>query len=617
MAEAYFIGMLRELRINGIVLMPALATTFSRGLTVLTGETGAGKSIVLDALGLVLGGRGDTGLIDSSSSAALIVAVFDHPRTPEVIRFLESNNLPQNAAPPDTHSNGAATTAGRTHPPAHSPARPASAPEKLVLRRLLGKDGRNKVLINERLASVQVLRGLGRLLVSVEGQFRQLGLLDPDEHGRWLDRYAESVELADRVALCFGTWVKAARTLKTFEHQVETGDPEKLRFDIAELANLDPQPDEDNQLQRQIARLKQTQELAHCLQLLHTIIDGGDGVRTQFGSLVQTTGRITTLIQEAVGETPPQPTDETGPADHEGEEGFFVAAQNVQTVAAAAERAMIEIDEASLALHGIQLEYDARLHTELDDRYHALRAAARRHKCTVSELPSERERMQLMLEGLTKITETRAKLKATLEVAQKQYSALAKELSAKRAQAIESLEARIATELPVLKMAQAAFHVESTKNEKPQANGLETMRFVARTNPGAAFSPIDKVASGGELSRFLLALNLALGKVVTTPTLIFDEIDSGVGGATAHAIGKRLRDLAAGRQVIVVTHSPQVAACGHHHVKVLKRMIEERNQTALLPLSASTDRVHEVARMLSGDEVTAEAEAAAERLLMA
>src|SRR5947209_12110560 len=552
--------MLFGLNIRDVVLIDRLDLVLRPGLCVLTGETGAGKSILLDALGLALGKRAESGLVRPGAQQAAV---------------------------------SAEVSLGRNHP-VHASLREAGLDgdgEAIVLRRLVGADGRSRAFINDEPASVGLLRELGDSLVEIQGQFEQRGLLDPANHRMILDAFAEHSVTPNALAKAWRDWKEAqqreaeAARLLTASREEE----DLLRHHLSELDSLAPEPDEEDRLAARRSLLQSAERLAQTLSEAIGELDGDAGAQA---SLARAARRLERARERAQG--------------------------LLDSAFAATERAAAETAEALATLEATarQLELDPRELEKVEERLFALRAAARKHQVTIADLPALRERMATRLAELDAGAGNVEHLVRATAEARVRFISGAEAVSRGRAAAAARLDAGVAAELKPLRLDKARFRTVLTPLDEADwgEHGCERAHFEVATNPGAGFRPLARIASGGELSRFMLALKLVLSGTSSVPTLIFDEVDSGIGGAVAAAVGERLQRLGASVQVLVVTHSPQVAARGAHHWRIDKQQGARATVTRVEELDAA-NRQEEIARMLSGNVVTAEARAAAASLI--
>ncbi|MDP6388620.1 MAG: DNA repair protein RecN [Alphaproteobacteria bacterium] len=551
--------MLTALSVRNVVLIDRLDLTFTDGLSVLTGETGAGKSILLDALGLALGARGDAALIRPSADEATVAASFD---------------------PPSGHP---ATALAAEHG--------LDADEELVLRRTLRNDGRSRAFINDQPVSVGLLRRLGEELVEIQGQFEARGLLERAMHRGLLDAFGGLANKAEGTSAAHTAWRDAVAALEKAEQAAADAkrDEEFLRHAADELAKLGPEAGEEARLAATRALLMHAEQLIEAMDAARDELEGETGADTRIGAALR---QIEGVADKAAGRLDPALT--------------------------ALQRAALETEEALHALRAAANDVDAeggRL-DEVEERLFALRDVARKHGVEVDALLELAGEIAAKLTLIEDHSAAIGDLTAAAEAARQDFLAKAEALSAARAKAAKKLDEAVAGELPPLKLEKAVFEtaIERLAEENWGADGLDRVEFLATTNPGATAGPLAKVASGGELSRFMLALKVALAEVGAVPTLVFDEVDSNIGGATADAVGERLEKLAEGFQVLVVTHSPQVAARGGDHLRVDKQGDGERMVTGVERLGLDARR-EEVARMLSGRTVTDEARGAADRLI--
>jgi len=551
--------MLTRLSIRNIVLIEALDLTFGRGLGVLTGETGAGKSILLDALGLVLGNRADSGLVRGGTDKASVSASFEFAALPQ--------GLAERLDDADIEVEDG---------------------EPLIVRRQLRPDGKSKAFVNDQPVSVGLLREMAGFLVELHGQHDDRGLVNPRGHRTLLDRFA-GVDGA-QLAAAWRAWRSADEALGEARLAVETAkaDQDLLLAHLAELTALEPQAGEEARLAAARTDMQKGEKLSGDLEELRHLWEGSDSPLASLRVAARRLDRIAAehpLLAEALG---------------------------------ALDRAVIEAGEAEEKLQAAAeaLVHDPAALDAAETRLFELRALARKHRCEVDELP---ELMRTMRGQLDSIEGSEAQLDA-LEAAAKEagqrYRAEAQALHDRRVAAALRLDEAVARELAPLKLDAARFRTAVTPlpEDKWGAGGTDAVEFLIATNPGADFAPLTKIASGGELSRFILALKVALAEQGGAATVIFDEIDRGVGGAVASAIGERLARLSADGQLLAVTHSPQVAARGRMHYMIAKSSDGTVTKTGVALLDEA-GRQEEIARMLSGAEVTPEARAQADRLL--
>lgn len=551
--------MLSHLSIRDIVLIERLDIEFNAGLSVLTGETGAGKSILLDSLSLALGARGDAGLVRHGADQGQVTAVFDLPLQHPARLFLRDNGFDDDG--------------------------------DIILRRIQMGDGRTRVFINDQAASVALLRELGRRLVEIHGQHDDRALVDTNIHRSLLDAFGGLDGQADKVRELYKAWRDAESALNRQRAKVEAAEREGdyLRAAVEELTKLDPQPGEEDELAERRTTMMKSEKIAGDVNEAGELLSGHASPIPSLASLVR---RLERKAQEA-----PHLLDPVI-------ESIDAALDNLGHAQDAIDHAMREID------------FDPRILEQVEERLFALRAAARKYSVTVEGLPALRDKMDADLVDLDAGAEKLAQLEKHAVQTRDAYDLAARDLSDRRKEAAEHLKHAVMDELPSLKLERAEFIVQMTVDpETRTAEGIDTVEYWVRTNPGTRAGPMMKVASGGELSRFLLALKVALADRGSAPTLVFDEIDTGVGGAVADAIGQRLARLSSRVQVLSVTHAPQVAARATTHFLISKSGTNDERMATSVRVMSFDERQEEIARMLAGASITQEARAAAERLL--
>jgi DNA repair protein RecN (Recombination protein N) len=558
--------MLNSLSIRDVVLIERLDLTFAPGLTTLTGETGAGKSILLDSLGLALGARADAGLIRTGADQAVVAATFslkpDHP----AIALLNDHGLDAGSA-------------------------------EIFLRRIVSRDGRSRALVNDQPVSVTFLKNLSALLIEVQGQHEQVGLADPANHISLLDAFGVPPAPRLLVATAHKAWKDSATRLRTAEQKIEETAREEdfLRHAVDELSRLNPQVGEEEALATERLRLQSGERRAEAIAAALSELTPKDRRALGPASHLRAAARALAKLTTPAGE------------EHPAAEAL-----------AAIERAEEALSDAETLLGrlAIESEDDPRALEATEERLFSLRAAARKHAVPVISLP---EFLSALRARLAALETGAADIKAlTKETAAKRaaYVEAAAALSALREAAGTKLMKALALELPPLKLERARFVVERSMLPEQNwgAKGADAVKFLIATNPGDAPGALDKIASGGELSRLMLGLKVVLTGGASVETLIFDEVDSGIGGATAAAVGERLARVAESVQVLVVTHSPQVAARGAAQMRVAKRILNDRAVTAV-EILAGEERREEIARMLAGEFITDAAREAARSLL--
>jgi DNA repair protein RecN (Recombination protein N) len=552
--------MLNALSVRNIVLIDQLDLALDAGMTVLTGETGAGKSILLDALALALGGRGDASLVRQGQDSGQVVAVVelaaDHPA-----RAL----LRDNAIPDD---------------------------EDVILRRVQFGDGRTRAFINDQPVSASLLQKVGSQIIEIHGQHDDRALVDAATHRAALDAFGE---LGAEVAAVRENWAVLAEAQQAVEEQrvlVEQAiaAEEYARHTVDELSKLKPMAGEEDELAERRQQLQQAEKAASDVVEIDEILNGPNAPTPALASLMRR------LMRKVDG-----------------------GASLFQPMVDALDASLEVLDRTVAALDDLKREmaFDPGELEAVEERLFALRAAARKHQTSCDELPGVLEKYQGDLDTLQSGESRLKALEAQEATARARYREAAEILSAGRKKAAKALSAAVEAELPDLKLGAARFIIDhQAEAGRVAATGFDQITFHVQTNPGTAAGPLLKVASGGELSRFLLALKVVLADRGSAPVLIFDEIDTGVGGAVADAIGRRLARLAERVQVLTVTHAPQVAARANRHLLIEKQMVEEGAfmRTHVRPLDKPA-RQEEVARMLAGAEITNEARAAAKKLL--
>ena len=547
--------MLRQLAINNVVLVERLELEFEPGLGVLTGETGAGKSILLDALGLALGSRADSSLVRSGQESATVSAELELEPAHPVHALLREQGIEVESGEP------------------------------LIVRRTLKSDGGSRAFVAGSAAPAGLLRDLGALSVEVHGQHDDRGLLNPKGHRALLDAFGrlDGVEVSSAWAEVTRLESELAQTRA--EAAATERDREWLEHASREIEALAPQEGEETRLSEERAAMQAGAKAGESLTGIDELLGGSDGALSQ---LRQAARRI-----------------ERGAPDH----------PLLAEALAALDRAVIEAAEAEdrITRAADALAFDPARLEQVEARLFDIRGLARKHRVEPDALAALGEQLREQLAAIQAGGERIAELDRQLLDAREAYSAAAQELSEKRREAAARLDAAVASELAPLKLDAAQFRT-AVGGSEPGPFGTDRIEFEVSTNPGAPFGPLTRIASGGELSRFILALKVALAEAGTAATMIFDEVDRGVGGAVASAIGERLARLAERSQVLVVTHSPQVAARASHHYRIEKSHGPEGTRTTVRKLS-DFERREEIARMLSGASVTEEARAQASRLL--
>lgn len=551
--------MLLALSIRDVVLIERLDVDFQSGLSALTGETGAGKSILLDSLALALGGRSDSGLVRQGAQQASVAAVFELKPGHPAQSLLKDQGL-------------------------------ECGPE-LVLRRIVDGSGRSRAFVNDQPVSVGLMRQLGDVLVEIHGQFESHGLMNPATHREQLDAFGRHEGACTELRANFALWRSAAAARRQAEADLAKAraEEEELRFQVDELRKLAPKAGEEAVLAEKRAFMMHAEKLAEGVGAALQTLSRPVSVE---GALRSAQRHLEKVAEKANGALAP-------------------AIQALDRAAIEAEEALAQIERAQS-----EIDLDPKRLEEVEERLFTLKQVARKHGVEPDRLADLAQRLEGRLadldgggKGLARLAEAEAEARET-------YLKHARTLSKQRKAAAARLDQAVAAELAPLKLEKAKF--ATVIEELPEAewndNGMERVTFLVATNPGSAPGPLNKIASGGELSRFMLALKVVLAGISPVSCLVFDEVDSGIGGAVADAVGQRLKSLAAGLQVLVVTHSPQVAAKADNHFRVAKAEAKGVMSTRVDLLSAE-ERIEEVARMLSGAEVSSEARQAAWKLM--
>ena len=547
--------MLRHLDIRDMLIIDRLELAFQPGLNVLTGETGAGKSILLDSLGFVLGWRGRADLVRAGAEQGEVIAEFELSEDHPARAVLAEAGLPVS--------------------------------DELMMRRINTPEGRKTAWVNDRRVSGEVLRALSDCLVELHGQQDDKGLLDPKNHRAMLDDFGDLEPLRAKVGAAWRKKAAAQKALQMAEAKLVEmrAEEEFLRHSVAELDKLAPLEGEEAELDTRRRLMqgaeKMREDVARAIE--------GLGLGGAEGAIVDAQKWLDGVVDQAEG--------------------------RLEKPLAAIERAIVELGEAQsgVAAFAERLEFNPAELEMVEERLFALRGLARKHNILADDLAGLASDLTARLGALDGGEAEIVTLTADLEAATRDYSQAADALTAKRLSAAKKLDKAMAVELAPLKMERAVF--ETRREQAPAGpDGTDAITFTVATNPGAPAGALNRIASGGELSRFLLALKVCLTANASGLTMIFDEIDRGVGGATADAVGRRLSSLAFGGQVLVVTHSPQVAALGAHHWRVAKSVEKGVTFSRVMPLS-DDERVDEVARMVAGDTITDAAREAARALL--
>ncbi len=551
--------MLVNLSIRNIVLIEKLDLTLRAGLCTLTGETGAGKSILLDALALATGARGDAGLVRSGAEQGTVTAAFDIPEDKLVSRIMEEHDLPCEG--------------------------------QIILRRVQSKDGRSRAFVNDAPVSVHLLKTIGSALVEIHGQNESQSLTDGPVQLSLLDSYAGHGDKVDALKQKYNHLKECEEQLELYKNASERAAAEEdfLRHALEELEKIDLKEGEEESLSEERTLLMNSEKIAGYITEALVLMEGDKALQSALNGALR---QLEKVSDQAAG--------------------------RLDTTITALERAVIEANEAQTQLleASRDLVYDPQRLEQVEERLFGLKALARKHAVQVDQLPATKAMLRQQLDDIESGADRLGELKQNVEKAFKDYEVLALSISKTRQQAALKLDKTVMKELEPLKLNGGGFQtvLSHVTPSMGTAAGIDSVQFMASTNPGMPAGPISKIASGGELARFMLALKVALAEASEPLTMIFDEVDAGVGGAVAEAVGSRLKLLAENGQVLVVTHSPQVAACGNHHWLISKSVDDDSTMTRVEELSTQ-NREEEIARMLAGASVTEEARAAAVRLL--
>lgn len=550
--------MLSSLSIRNIVLIDKLDLEFSEGLSALTGETGAGKSILLDSLALAIGARGDANLTRAGSEQGQVTAAFDLPKNHPAFDVLKEAGI---------ESDG----------------------QSLILRRQQASDGRTRAFINDQPISAQVLKNVGALLVEIHGQHDDRALVDSRIHRAMLDAYGELE--AEKTAV-LGAWVSWQNNRRAFENlQAQLTEARRqadyLRHASDELVKLAPQPGEETALAERRALLMNSEKIMADLREAYDMLDGGASPIPNLNATLRKLQRKAESVPQLLN---------TGVAE------LAKAVDALNEAHAAFENALREAD------------YDPRTLEKIEERLFSLRDMSRKYQVPVDELSALAERYAKEVTLLDHSEEQLNALRKACEQGEGLYLKAAEKLSAARKKTAAKLDKAVMAELAPLKLERARFMTQ-IEQQAPGQDGIDAVSFYVQTNPGTQAGPLMKIASGGELARFMLALKVVLADKGSAPTLIFDEIDTGVGGAVAEAVGARLARLAQRVQVLCVTHSPQVAARADAHLHIAKEPLTKNQVATRVALLDAARRREEIARMLSGAKITDEARAQAKKLL--
>ncbi len=562
--------MLREISIRDVVLIDVLDLEIGSGFTALTGETGAGKSILLDGLGLALGERAEKGLVRAGADKSVISAEFSIAANHTVNEILREADI--------------------------------AVDGEIILRRTLNTDGKSKAFINDVPVSAALLKWVGNALLEVHGQHSAIGLMDEGKHLEMLDAFLlhelgdDFTQTISAVNNAFKTFETARQNLKAAQERMGQSGAEReyLAHILKELNDLNPQIGEEEELDSARRFLMGSERITETIKEALEAIEGGK-VENYLGIASRAMSKIGAI---------------------EGENGKKLNGL-VEAAINSLEHAQNNIADAlgNLQSLGYSIDLDPKELERIEERLFAIRGAARKHGVIANDLPRKREEIAEKLSLIDNCDEELLKAEKAFKVAKDEYDNSALSLSQKRKSGAKIFDEKVIGELPPLKLEKMRFNTAFESDaSRIAAKGIDKVRFEIAPNPGAGFGPLSQIASGGELSRLSLALKVILSATSGTLALVFDEVDQGIGGATADAVGKRLKELAKNAQVLCVTHSPQVAARANHHLRIEKRVENGMTRTTVVRLSDS-ERVEEVARMLAGEIITEEARKAAKSLM--
>lgn len=551
--------MLRSLHINNVVLIDKLDLEFAEGFGVLTGETGAGKSILLDSLGLVLGRRAETSLIRQGCDKMSVTAVFENINNPELSQLLEEHDL--------------------------------ESSKEIIIKRTLNSAGVGKIFFNDQIISAKLLKEIGKFLVEIHGQFDNQGLLNQANHRSILDAFGNYTSEIDKCKKSFMEYQEAYTKRTDYENIILKAkeDEENLTHWIKELEQISPKNGEITELQNRRQELMQSEKIIENFNYAYAALQSGKDITSAIRTAEHGIAKVNALTNDKYGY-------------------IYTSLDN----------ALIEIEEAirSIEEASSDITHNTDEQANIDSRIFALKDLSRKHNCEVDSLNDILQDFKQKLNAITYGEEELSKLRAEEQSKRLAYIESAASLHQKRVETAKKLDNLVMAELPALKMDKAKFVtiIKSLDEKNWSDTGFDEVSFTVATNPNSPQGAITKIASGGELARFMLALKVNLVTNSTIGTMIFDEIDAGVGGAVSQAVGDRLLRLGHKVQVLVVTHAPQVAALGDYHLKVEKNTIDDITSTKVYVLD-SAKRKEEIARMLSGEITTDEARAAALQLM--
>ena len=552
--------MLESLSVRNFVLIEKLDMDFTSGFTILSGETGAGKSILLDALGLILGNRAEVGLIRQGADKLSVTAVFSLPK--------KDNNITKIAQENDLELDNS-----------------------IIIKRTLTSDGKSKIFVNDQQISLKLLKELGAELVEIHGQFDNQGLLNPANHITILDNYGNYSFQLEHVKTLYNQYTQASKNRAEAQKKLELSrmEEDNLKHWVDELQKLKPLQGEEESLTRKRTEIINSEKLVESFNYAYSSLTREYDLLSAIRRAQSAVDKINNILDNKYSD-----------------------------IADALEQSVINLDDAVQQIENASsdLNYNENEADNIEQRLFALRAAARKHQVSIDELPQKLLEMQQQLSNIENNEDLLLQMSKEEEKLRLEYLQAAKNISKIRHQTAKELDKKIMQELPPLKMEKANFvtQIEELPETQWNSKGIDSVCFTVSTNPNSPQGPLNKIASGGELARFMLALKVNLATEEEPKTMIFDEVDSGIGGATAQAVGERLRKLSQTAQVFVVTHSPQVASCGQNHFKVFKQT-QNNITTTYIALLSPKEREEEIARMLAGEKISDEARAAAKVLI--
>ena len=563
--------MLTNLVIKNFILIENLELSFGHKLTVLTGETGAGKSILLDAVSFALGARSDVSMIKNGCEAMSVIASFDVKKTHPAIKLLLENEIISNGEIGEHF--------------------------EVILRRTLNKDGKNKAFINDIPVSLSMLKAVGDTLIEIHGQFDNQSLLNPSTHINILDSFAHDDDVKDECRIAYQNWQKKKRELREQEENFAKAkeDEDYLKHNLLELENLNPQKGEEEELNNKRHILMNSEKII-------TSIKDAFECLSRYGDEPEKFIANANYVLERI------PDEAKNDA--------------INSIVSELDSAVSNLSDAYERLKQILGENNGDTTTleQTEERLFSIRELARKHKVSPDELPEFLANLKHTVDNINNSDEVLKQKREEEEKAKKNYLDIANKLSEIRSKYGRLLSEKVMTELPPLKLEKAVFEVVVAKENdenKFSANGIDSVCFMGSTNFGSTKNYIHKIASGGELARFTLAIKVVISDASIISSMIFDEVDTGISGATAAAVGERLARLSKSIQILVVTHSPQVASFGNHHFKVSKYFDAQKNATITsVEQLSEPQRINEIARIISGDKITSEAISAAEKLFI-